>query len=121
MKRLTLAVAAAVVGLGVAAQTASAAGPVKVQPTIMPYPKPYPQPLPYPYPYPQPFPNPGPFPPPRVDYDYVVLYKPSFFSPVKVYGRYETRFQAQYAAQRLERNGFPTRIERFRDNGWYGW
>jgi cell division protein FtsN len=50
-----------------------------------------------------------------------VLYKPSFFGGVQVYGRYETRFQAENAARRLEWNGYQTRIERFRDTGWYGW
>jgi hypothetical protein len=118
MTRLTkcLAAVAVIGGMGLTAQTASAQ--VKVMPTVpgthlTPFP-------PKPFPNPGPFP-PRPFPPQRIDFDYVVLYKPSFFSGVQVYGRYETRFQAETVARRLELNGFPTRIDRFRDNGWYGW
>ena len=113
-----LAAVAVVASVGVAAQSASAAGPVKVFPTYPNYPT-YPVPFPNPGPFPRPLPFP--VPPPRIDFDYAVLYKPSFFSGVQVYGRYETLHQAQTIARRLEFKGFPTRIERYRDNGLYGW
>ena len=67
MTRLTLLAAAAVVGIGFAAQSASAAPPsVIVYPTVRPYSPPVvvtPRPLVYPV--------------PRIDHDYVVLYRPS--------------------------------------------
>lgn len=71
---------------------------------------------------PKPFPNPGPF-PPRVDFDYVVIYKASIFSPWRSYGKFETYHQARYAEQRLALFGYATRIERVRDfrGGWHGW
>ena len=72
-------------------------------------------------PYPYPYPNPGPFPPrpvpfpPRVDFDFVVVYKTSPFAPARVYGRFETSRSAQAAAFRLEAFGYATRIVPVRD------
>jgi hypothetical protein len=112
MTRFTkwLAAVAVVAGVGFASQAASAAGPVVVQPTFYPNPGPFP-------------PRPLPYPGPRVDYDYVVIYKPSFFAPWVVYGKFETYSQARHAERRLEWNGFAVRIERVRDHhhGGYGW
>jgi hypothetical protein len=101
-----LAVAAVVVGLLFAGTATATAGQPKVivKPSILPYP--------YPYPFPSPF--------PRVDFDYVVVYKPSVFAPPVVYGKFETFNGAQIAALRLESLGLPARIVRVRDdyNGW---
>jgi hypothetical protein len=58
---------------------------------------------------------------PRVDFDYVVIYKPSIFTPWRAYGTYETQHQAQHAARRLEFAGVAVRIERVRDRGLFGW
>jgi hypothetical protein len=101
-----LAVAAVAVGLGFAATpSASAAHPPKVV-VIGGY---------TPNLYPLPFPNPGPFPPPRVDFDFVVVYKPSIFTPPIVYGKFETLHGARIAALRLESFGYPVRIVPVRD------
>jgi len=104
-----MAATAVVVGLGFAGSaTANAAHPpqVVVNPSFAPYP------FPYPYPFP------GPFPFPRVDYDYVVFYKPSIFAPWQVYGKFETLHKAQITALRLQQFGTATRIERVRGFGW---
>jgi hypothetical protein len=55
-----------------------------------------------------------------VDFDYVVLYKASIFSPVLTYGKFETLNGARIAALKLEQFGFPTKVVRVRDfnNGW---
>jgi hypothetical protein len=118
----TLAVLAVAVGFGVFAGQATASDP-RVQPQFIggytPKPFPYPNPGPFP-PRPLPFPYPGPF-PPRVDFDYVVVYKPSIFSPWRVYGKFETLNQARFAERRLEAFGLPARTERVRDFGGIGW
>lgn len=61
--------------------------------------------------------------PPRIDFDYVVIYKASIFSPWRAYGKFETLHQARHAEQRLALFGCATRIERVRDyhSGWFGW
>jgi hypothetical protein len=76
---------------------------------------------------PYPFPNPGPFPPrpvpfpPRVDFDFVVVYKTGF-GPSRVYGRFENFRTAQAAAFRLEAFGYPTKIVPVRDfNNGFRW
>jgi hypothetical protein len=112
-----LTATAVVIGIGFAGTaTAGAAHPQKVivQPGILPYP------YPFPFPYPGPFPGPFPKPIPRVDFDYVVVYKPSVFAPAVVYGKFETFNGAQIAALRLQSLGVPTRIVPVRDyyNGW---
>lgn len=121
-----LTVAAVVAGFGFATQSASAGGPVKYKQSVVVFPTyPTPRPIvrPYPiypvYPVSPIYPVFGPL--PRIDYDYAVLYRPSFFASSQVFGRFETLFQAQNAARSLEYKGFPTRIERYRDTGIYGW
>ena len=110
MTRFTklLAVAAVLGGLVGFAGTASAHPPkVVIVPGITP--KPFP------------FPNPGPF-PPRVDFDFVVLYKPSIFAPSIVFGKFETLNGARIAALRLESFGFPVKIVPVRDfNNGFRW
>ena len=104
-----LAATVVAIGLGfVATPTASAAQPPKVI-VVGGY-----------TPFPYPFPNPGPFPPPRVDFDFVVLYKPSTFAPPVVFGKFQTLNGARIAALRLESFGFPVKIVPVRDfnNGW---
>lgn len=94
-------------------------GGVIVFPTF-PAPQPFPFPNPGPFP-PRPLPFPQPFPnPPRVDFDFVVVYKPTFFGGPVVFGKFETRRGAEAAAFRLELQGFPTKIVPVRDfnNGW---
>ncbi len=105
MRRFTkiLAVAVAVAGLGFASSTANAAEPgLRYYPTIH---------------------NPGPFPIQSVDYDYLVIYKPSIFSPWRVYGKFETLPEARFAERRLEWQGFAVGVERVRDyhGGWHRW
>ena len=112
MTRLTLVAAAAVVGIGFAAQSASAAPPsVIVYPTVRPYSPPVvvaPRPLVYPV--------------PRIDHDYVVLYRPSILGGWVSYGRFETFRGAQIAERRLALSGMPSRIVRVRDhNGVFPW
>lgn len=77
---------------------------------------------------PHPYPNPGPFPPkphpvpPRVDFDFVVAYKPSVFAPPRVYGKFETLNAARFAALRLESFGYPVQVVPVRDfRGGWGW
>ena len=112
MTRLTkwLTAAAVMAGVGFTAQAASAHPTVVVQPTILPYP------------------NPGPFPPrpyppgPRIDLDYMVLYKPTFFGGWQRYGKFETHHSAEHALRRLEWQGYAARIVRVRDyHGGIGW
>ena len=107
-----LTATAVAVGLGLAATpTASAAHPPKVI-VVGGY---------NPNPFPYPFPNPGPFPPPRVDFDFVVLYKPSIFGPPVVFGKFETLNGARIAGLRLESFGFPVKIVPVRDLSRFVW
>jgi hypothetical protein len=118
MTRLTLVAAAAAVGIGFAAQTASAHPPVVVgRPLIVTYPT---------YPVPSYYPPLATYPTyplvPRIDHDYVVLYRPSILGGWVSYGRFETFRGAQIAERRLGLQGVPSRIVRVRDyNGVFPW
>jgi len=120
MTRLTkcLVAAGVVAGFAFTAQSASAHPPtVIVSPTVAPYPTYY-------------TPRPALYPPlvvnpilPRIDYDYLVLYRPTPFGGWRVYGKFETRHGAEHAERRLECQGIPSRIVRTVDyyDGGYRW
>lgn len=90
------ALAAAAIGFGT--QTASAAPPIVVQPSV----------------------NGGYLPtahPPRVDYDYIVYVGHRHRDHIhwEFYGRYETYHEARRVERRLEDRGLRARIEEVRD------
>lgn len=60
---------------------------------------------------------PAPYPPPPVvvapgiGRDFVVYVRPSVLAPWRIYGRYDTRLEANRVARQLECSGFLTRVE----------